>query len=57
MKRFSLSKKNNFLFIVRHNFPEIAIKIIFIKANAIIFPNKYATFIKSEQIYPIPEKA
>ena len=57
MKRFSLSKKNIFLFIVRHNFPEIVIKIIFIKANAIIFPNKYATFIKSEQIYPIPEKA
>ena len=48
MKRYSLSKKINFLFIVRHNFPEIAIEIIFIKANAIIFSNKYATFIKSE---------
>ena len=49
-------RKNNFLLIVRQYFPEIAIKIIFLEANAIMFSNKYATFIKNEQIFPIPEK-
>ena len=57
MKRFSFRKKRNSLAIIWHNFPEIAIEIIFIITNANISSNKYATFIKSEQIFPIPEKA
>ena len=48
MKKFLLKWKKEILPTISHNFPLIAIKIIFIKTNVNIFPYKYATFIKSE---------